>query len=86
MREDSWKNEACARGGVDVFNVQDERRWRTRRKEKKKKTKKEKGEKKKEDWLEKREREYSVVRSRWIGERRNFSSGRRRLVEPVVVN
>lgn len=55
---------------------------------KKKKTKKKKGEKKKEDWLEKRERkrEYSVVRSRWIGERRNFSSGRRRLVEPVVVN
>lgn len=33
-----------------------------------------------------RERENVPLSVRWIGERRNFSSGRRRLVEPVVVN
>ena len=61
--------EPCARGGVDVFNVEDGRRWRTRRGKKKKRRRRRRRREKKGrrrrglvGWRRERERECSVVR------------------------
>lgn len=59
-------------------------RWTKMADEKERKEKKKEEGEEKEGRTGREKREYYPVR--WIGERRNFSSGRRRLVEPVVVN